>query len=80
MIPHGSALDSSSAKAGAVISSVLTEVSSFPFFVTMVSSCEGAVLKMGSQMQLRAMLGLKTMTPRGKTKVRPQQPAQVNPR
>ena len=45
--PLGGTLDSGSSRAGAVISSVLTEVSSFPFFTTMVSSCEDAVTKDG---------------------------------
>ena len=45
--PLGSAFDSGPARARAVISSVLTEVSSFPFFTTTVSSCEDATTEDG---------------------------------
>jgi hypothetical protein len=71
MMPHGKALDSGSARAGAVISSALAETSSFSFFTTTVSSCEGAVAEDGSRTELRATLGLETMTPRGKMEARP---------
>ena len=62
--PLGSAFDSGPARAREVISSVLTEVSSFPFFMTLISSCEDTRRKTGSRTKLQA-------TPRGKMEVKP---------